>query len=261
LTRKLSDETAAVYLENPGVLGQIEAAGAEIAELAAARGAQTIVGVDPLSLGVLAPPAAWGADIVVGTLQPLGVHMNCGGGTGGFIASRDEERYAREYPTLCLSICETTEPGEHGFGMTLFEQTSYGSRDKGKDWTGNSTYLWAIAGAVYLALLGPRGIREVGETILDRSHYAAARIAQLPGIDVRFTGGFFKEFVVDFGSTRRSVGEVNRALLEYNIYGGLDLSHSFPALGESALYAVTEVHSKDDVDRLVAALAEVTDND
>ncbi len=80
-----------------------------IAALAHAHGAETIVGVDPISLGVLAPPGQFGADIAVGPTQPLGVHMNCGGGVGGFIASRDEERYAREYPTLQVSLCPTSE--------------------------------------------------------------------------------------------------------------------------------------------------------
>jgi glycine dehydrogenase subunit 1 len=257
LEAKLSDDTAAVYLENPTYLGTLEAAGPEVAALAAAKGAQTVVGVDPISLGVVAPPASWGADITVGTLQPLGVHMSCGGGAGGFIATRDEERYAREYPTLCLTACETVEPGELGFTMTLFEQTSYGSREEGKDWTGNSTYLWAIAGAVYMALLGPHGFREIGETILDRSHRAAARVGDLPGVRVQFGDAFFKEFVVDFSETGKPVAEINRALLEREIFGGLDLSAGFPQLGQSALYCVTEVHTDEDIEQLASALEEV----
>ena len=93
--------TAAVYFESPSYLGVIEADGRRDRRARPRRTArELIVGVDPISLGVLAPPADYGADIVVGSTQPLGVHMNCGGGVGGFIASRDEERYAREYPTL-----------------------------------------------------------------------------------------------------------------------------------------------------------------
>lgn len=256
LSAKLSGETAAVYIETPSFLGLIESDAPEIAALARAAGAETIVGVDPISLGVLAPPGEWGADIVVGTTQPLGVHMNCGGGVGGFIASRDEERYAREYPTLQVSICDTVEPGERSFAVILFEQTSYGSREAGKDWTGNSVYLWAIAGAVYMALMGPAGFREIGEAILARSRYAADRIAELPGLGVRFESGFFKEFVVDFGG--RPVAEVNRALLERGIFGGHDLTGVVPGLDGCALYCVTELHRKDDIDRLIAALAEVT---
>jgi len=258
LRRKLSGATAAVYIETPSSLGLIESEGAEIATLARAAGAETVVGVDPISLGVLAPPGEWGADIVVGTTQPLGVHMNCGGGVGGFIATRDEERYAREYPTLQVSIGGTLEPGERTFGVILFEQSSYGSREAGKDWTGNSVYLWAIANAVYLALMGPQGFHDIGEAILMRSHYAALGIAALPGVELRFGSGFFKEFVVDFGATGKTVAEINRALLARGIFGGKDLSTSFPALGQTALLCVTEIHSKDDIDRLVHELGEVT---
>jgi glycine dehydrogenase subunit 1 len=257
LREKLGERTAAVYLESPSYLGVVESDAAEIAALARAAGAETIAGVDPISLGVLAPPGAWGADIVVGTTQPLGVHMHCGGGAGGFIATRDEERYAREYPTLQVSICNTIE-GERTFGVILFEQTSYGARENGKDWTGNSVYLWAIANAVYMSLMGPQGFRDVGRAILQRSHYAARRLAEVPGVSVRFGEGFFKELVVDFGGTGRTVAAIHEALRERGIFGGKDLSTSHPELGQSALYCVTEAHTKADVDRLVTTLEEVT---
>ena len=255
LAAKLSDSVAAVYFETPSYLGTIEADAADVVQLAHDAGAEAIVGVDPISLGVLAPPSAYGADIAVGTIQPLGVHMNCGGGVGGFIASRDEERYAREYPTLNLSICETVVPGEHGFGLTLFHQTSYGSREEGNDWTGNSTYLWTMAAAAYMSLLGPQGFRELGELILQRSHYAASLLDEIDGVQVAWPDGFFKEFVVRFDTT--SVAEVNRRLLAGGIYGGKDLSRELPELGQSALYCVTEVHTAADIERLAAALSEV----
>lgn len=258
LAAKISDRTAAVYFDNPGFLGVIETAGADIAELARRVGAELIVGVDPVSLGVLAPPPTYGADVVVGSLQPLGIHMNGGGGTGGFIATRDEERYARQFPTLCLSAFPTSEPGEMGFGIALFEQTSYGSRELGRDWTGNSVYLWTTVAATYLALMGPDGIREVGEACLARSHAAARRLAQIPGVEIVYPDGFFKEFVVRFDGTGRTVGEINRALLDHGIFGGKDLSADMNWLGQSALYCVTEVHTSEDIERLHAALVEVT---
>jgi glycine dehydrogenase subunit 1 len=250
-------EAAAVYFETPGSLGVIEPEAARIAELARAHGAETIAGVDPLSLGVLAPPGQYGADIAVGPTQPLGVHMNCGGGVGGFIASRDEERYAREYPTLQVSLCPTRVAGERGFTLTLFEQSSYGSRELGKDWTGNSVYLWAVVNAVYMALMGPRGFAELGERILAGAHYAARRLAEVPGVSVRWPG-VFKELVVDFSATGKTVAQVNAGLLERGIFGGGDLSGAFPQLGQCALYCVTEMHAAHDVDRLVEALMEVT---
>jgi glycine dehydrogenase subunit 1 len=254
LAAKLADDVAAVYIETPAYLGQIEADVAAIVDMAHEHGAEAIVGVDPISLGVLAPPGAYGADISVGSIQPLGVHMNCGGGVGGFIASRDEERYAREYPTLNLSIGDTVVPGERSFGVALFHQTSYGLREEGNDWTGNSTYLWSIAAAAYMSLLGPRGFVELGELILRRSHYAASVLDALDGVSVAWPAGFFKEFVVTFD---RPVAEVNRGLRAHGIFGGKDLSRELPELGNAALYCVTEVHTKEDIDRLATALQEV----
>ncbi|MEL7045622.1 MAG: aminomethyl-transferring glycine dehydrogenase, partial [Pseudomonadota bacterium] len=134
---------------------------------------------------------------------------------------------------------------------------SYGSREEGKDWTGNSTYLHAIAGAVYLSLMGPQGMREIGELILQRSHYAAAQIDGVAGVRVPRKRGFFKEFVVNFDDSGQNVATVNAALRDRGIFGGLDLSGSFPDLGQSALYCVTEVHTQEDIDRLVNALGEI----
>jgi glycine dehydrogenase subunit 1 len=256
LEQRLSARTAAVMFDNPSFLGGIEPRAAEIAALARSHGAETVVGVDPLSLGILVPPSEYGADIVVGSTQPLGVHMSCGGGAGGFIATRDDPRYAHEYPTLLLSYSETVA-GEHGFGIALFEQTSYGSREEGNDWTGNSVYLWAVANAVYLSLMGPDGFMELGRLIIARSHYAAHRLAEIEGVRIAFPNSFFKEFVVDFGATGKTVAEINAALRDRGIFGGLDLSRDFPALGQSSLYCVTEVHTQADLDRLTAAVAEV----
>jgi glycine dehydrogenase subunit 1 len=257
LSAKISRNTSAVYFEVPSYLGVVDDQASKIAALARAHGAETIVGVDPISLGVLASPAEYGADIVVGPVQPLGVPMNCGGGVGGFIASADDVRYAREYPTLLISITGTAKAGEHGFGFSLSHQTSYGMREKGKDWTGNSTYMWAIANAAYMALMGPKGFREVGEVILQHSHFAAKLLGDIPGVRIVFPSGFFKEFVVNFDGTGKSVSAINEALRTESIFGGKDLSREFPGLGQSALYCVTEIHTRADLERLAATLDKV----
>ena len=254
---KLSSDVAAVYFDNPNYLGVIESEAKELVALAKTVGAEVIVGVDPISLGVLTPPSEYGADIIVGTTQPLGVHMNAGGGVGGFIATRDDEKYAREFPTLQVSLTGTSVPGEMAFGLTLFEQSSYGSREHGKDWTGNSVYLWTVANATYMSLLGPTGFKEIGNTILQRSHYAAKQLADISGIKITWGSGFFKEFVVNFDGTKKSVATINKALLEKNIFGGKDLSLDFPELGQSALYCVTEIHTLEDIQNLVSAIKEV----
>lgn len=253
----LNDSVAAVYVETPNYFGSIESRVDEIAALTHAAGAELIMGVDPISLGVLKAPGECGADLIVGSTQPLGIPMSCGGGLGGFIASRDEPRYAAEYPTLMLSATDTEREGEIGFSMTLFHQNSYGSREEGKDWTGNSTYLHAIAGAVYLSLMGPQGMREIGELILQRAHYAAQQLDTIDGVSIPQRGGFFKEFVVNFDGAGKTVAQINAALLEHGIFGGIDLQTHFPELGNSALFCVTEVHTQQDIDHLVASIKEV----
>lgn len=257
LRGKLSGDVAAVYFENPGYLGIIEDQGAAISALAHEAGAVSVVGVDPISLGVLEPPARYGADIVCGDLQPLGMHMNYGGGQAGFIATRDEEKFVMEYPSRLFGIVPTEVEGEYGFGDVAYERTSFALREKGKESVGTQTALWGITAGVYLALLGPAGMQEVGSTIMQKSGYAAKRLAEIPGVSLRFESAFFKEFVVDFNKTGLTVAEINRHLMDEGIFGGKDLSAGYPAWGQCALYCVTEIHTQADVDRLAAALRSI----
>jgi glycine dehydrogenase subunit 1 len=258
LKAKISSETAGVYFENPSFLGFIEHQGELISNIAHENGALSLVGVDPVSLGVILPPSNYGADIVCGDIQGLGVHMNFGGGLGGFISTRDEERYVMEYPSRLFGITKTSVEGEYGFGDVAYERTSFAVREEGKEFVGTHAALWGITAAVYLSLMGPRGMQELGKTIMQKSQYAMRKLSEIQGIKVpHFTGPHFKEFVVDFNGTGRKVTDINKALLSKNIYGGKDLSAEFSELGESALYCVTEIHSKEDLDRLTRALSEV----
>lgn len=257
LAAVLSPSTAAVYFENPTFLGTIEGRAPEIVGAAHEAGALCVVGVDPISLGVLAPPGDYGADLIVGDVQPLGVHMYAGGATCGFIAGEDDPRFAAEYPTLLETITTTDREGSWGFGWATFERTSFHKRGLSEDFTGTTSGLWAITAAVYLSLLGPVGIREVGEAIMQKARYAADRLAELPGVSIGPTAIPFKEFVVDFNRTGRSVAGINRALLEQRILGGQDLSADFGELGRSALYCVTEATPADHIDRLVSALGQI----
>jgi glycine dehydrogenase subunit 1 len=258
LRGKIGEDVASVYVEVPSYLGGIEPDVARIAEIAHAAGALLVVGVDAISLGVLAAPADYGADIVVGEAQALGVHMMYSGGLCGFIASRDEPKFVAEYPYLMVSIAPARNGEEWGFGWSSMERTSYDLREDAPDYTGTTQWLWGITAAVYLSLLGPVGLREVGEGILQRSNYAMRRLGELPGVKApAFEAAHFKEFVVNFDATGKRVADINKALLDREIFGGHDLSRDFPELGQSALYCVTEAHSKADIDRLVSALGEV----
>ena len=257
----ISEETAAVYFDNPSYLGCIEVDGDEISSIAHKHGAISVVGVDPISLGVLTPPVGYGADIVCGDIQPLGMHMQFGGGQAGFIASRDEEKYVLEYPSRLFGIAPTIIPGEYGFGDVAYERTSFAIREEGKEWVGTAAALWGITAGVYLALMGPQGMFEIGEGVMTRSRYAMQHLDTIPGVHAPlFQSQHFKEFGVNFDETGKSVAEINNALLDKGIFGGKDLSAAFPELGQSALYCVTEVHTQADIDALEQALKEVVES-
>ena len=246
-----------MVIESPGYLGLIETEARAIAAIAHEAGALLIASVDPISLGVLAAPADYGADLVVGDLQPLGIHMYAGGGNGGFVASRDEARFVAEYPTILFSIAPAREGEGFGFAWSTMERTSYDTRHEATDYAGTTQWTWGIGAAVYLSLMGPQGLAELGRGIMQRARYAAERIAALPGVSVpHLERPFFKEFVVDVSGTGKTVADINAALLEAEIHGGKDLSAEFPALGQSALYCVTELHGAAEIERLVTALGE-----
>ncbi|MCG8686529.1 MAG: aminomethyl-transferring glycine dehydrogenase subunit GcvPA [Desulfobacterales bacterium] len=256
LAAKISDRTATVYFENPSFLGFLQIQGQQISDLAHEAGAESIVAVDPISLGVLAPPSQYGADIVCGDLQPLGIHMNYGGGQSGFMATRDEERYVMEFPSRLFGLVPTIKEGEYGFDDVAYDRTSFGHhREHGKEYVGTQSALWGITAGVYLASMGPQGMAEVGETIVQKAAYARMVLNNLPGVKApAFSAPGFKEFVVDFNQTGKTVSQINQVLLDKGIFGGKDLSSVFEKLGQSALYCVTEIHTKADIDRLAETL-------
>ncbi len=258
LEQALSSETAAVYFENPNFFGVIETNGHRISDLAHQHGGLCIVGADPISLGILLPPADYGADIVCGDIQSLGIHMQFGGGHAGYIATHDDPKYVMEFPNRIYGLVPTRVPGEYGFGEVAFERTSFVVRENGKEWVGTMANLWAITAGVYLALMGPQGIAEIGQAITAHVQYAIQVLSSLRGISIQFPHtGHFREFVVDFSHTKKMVAEINKALLDRNIFGGYDLSGKFPGFTNHAEYCVTEIHTKEDIDRLAQALSEV----
>jgi glycine dehydrogenase subunit 1 len=257
LRAKISDQTAAVYFENPAYLGFVETQAKEIARIAHEAGALCVVAADPSSLGVINPPVEYGADIVCGDIQPLGMHMWYGGGHGGYIATQDDPKYVMEFPSRLFGISSTVVEGEYGFGDVAYERTSFALREEGKEWVGTASALWGITAGVYLALMGPQGMVELGEGIMQRVEYAKRKLGLIKGVRSRFEGIDFKEFVVDFNATGKSVASIHQQLLEKGIFGGKDLSTEFPELGQCALYAVTEIHKQADIDRLAATLQEV----
>jgi glycine dehydrogenase subunit 1 len=254
----LSDKTAAVFLENPSYLGFFEEAAEEIGRLTHEAGAVFVVSPEIASLGVVESPANYGADIVCGDIQPLGIGMHYGGGCAGFLAVRDDPRYIDELPTYLYGIAKTQREGEFGWGRALNERCSHGSREKAREYFGTASGLWAIVAGSYLGLMGPAGMQELGERILQRTEYAVQKLSAVPGLKVDpFGGARFQEFIINFDAWGLTVQAVNQALLGHHIFGGKDLSADFPALGQSALVCISEITSVQEIDALAEALCQI----
>ncbi len=256
LRNKMDENTAAVLIENPNFFGLIESGAEEIGRIAGDKGAEFIVYADPISLGVLEAPAVYGATLAVGDIHSVGLHLYCGGAQGGFIACPDDIKYMMEFKELVNGATGTVVPGEIGYSVVLVERTHYAMREKGREFTGTQNNLWMAPVAVYLSLMGPKGMAEVGNTIMTNSAYAVKKLSAVQGVKVRFEEAFFKEFVLNFDSTGKTVKEINEKLLNKNIFGGVDISTAFPELGQSALYCITEMSTKESIDRLVSGLGE-----
>lgn len=256
LKGKTSKNTAAIYIENPSYLGFLEEKAKEIGEIAHENEAFYIVGVDPTSLGLLKAPGDYGADIVVGEGQPLGNSMNYGGPLLGIFACKEE--FVRQMPGRIIGLTTTKKQNQRAFCMALQTREQYIRREKATSSICTNEALCAVAAAVYLSLLGPKGLKRLGEIIMTKSNYTMKRLKEEVGVKTPlFKAIHFKEFTVNFDETGKTALEVHKKLLKEGVHGGKIIKEEFPELGETALYCVTEVHLKEDIDKLVEALKKV----
>jgi glycine dehydrogenase subunit 1 len=254
LREKMTSQVAGFYFENPSYFGTLED-GQVLANIVKPHGAMLLVGVDPASLGVLTPPADYGADIACGDIQTLGLHMGYGSGHGGFLSSRDEEALVMQYPSRLFGITPTLVPGEYGFGDVAYSRTSFDQRENGNEFVGTAAALWGITAGVYLATMGPQGMHDLGDGLMKRIAYLKKQLATLPGVKVTHArSAHFRECVVNFDATGQTVAMLAAALREQGIFAGHDLSSLFPELGQSALFCVSELHAQGDIDQLISAL-------
>lgn len=258
LKSKVSGDVAGVYIENPSYLGFLIKNPDEIAEIAHEAGALFVVGVDPTSLGILEPPGNYGADIVIGEGQPLGNYMNYGGSLLGIFACRDDEALIRQMPGRIIGMTTTIDGETRAFCMALQTREQHIRRHKATSNICTNEALCALRAAVYMALLGPKGFRELGEIILSKTVYAIKRLSKISCLKVPiFKSPHFKEFTVNFDRASITVEEVNKRLLERGVIGGKILRKEFPELGGSSLYCVTEMHKKQDIDKLCDCLSQI----
>ena len=249
--KEAAEGAAGVYVEMPNFFGLLEESIEEIGEIAHEAGALFVVGVDPTILGIVEAPGELGADIVVGEAAYFGNPMNFGGPRAGIFAVRNDRKLIRQMPGRIIGMTKT-EDGKRAFVMTLQTREQHIRRAKATSNICSNEALVAVAAAIHLASLGPRGLRELGEVILKNTAYLKKRLGEVA--EVPFEGVNFKDVPVKFGVPYEVVHE---RLLERGIHGGYYIGRHFPELGETALFAATETTRKEWVDELIEALKEV----
>ncbi len=245
----LSDQTAALYVENPAYLGSWEASIGEIADAAHKVGALLIVGVNPLSLGIAKAPGDYGADIVVGEGQPLGNPLWGGGPHFGIFAV--SRTLMRQLPGRVVGRTSDAR-GDDAYCLTLQTREQHIRRSKATSNICTNQALCALAAVTYMALLGRSGLRRLSTQLARSARDFARRIDALEGYEAPiFDAPFFNEFA---WRTQGSAKTLHKALLDARILGGTKLHANFPELGQATLSAVTELTTKAQMDAFVKVL-------
>jgi glycine dehydrogenase subunit 1 len=241
---------AGVYVEVPNFFGMLEEELTAIGEIAHDAGALFVVGVDPTILGVVEAPGELGADVVVGEAAYFGNPMNFGGPRAGIFAVRNERKLVRQMPGRVIGMTKT-EDGKRAFVMTLQTREQHIRRAKATSNICSNEALVAVAAAIHLATLGPKGLNELGEVILRNTAYLKKRLGEVA--EIPFEGVNFKDVPVKF---EVPYDVIHERLLERGIHGGYYLGKHFPDLGETALFAATETTRRAWIDGLIEALKE-----
>jgi glycine dehydrogenase subunit 1 len=243
----LTEAHACLAVQQPAFLGDLIDAWS-LGEAAHAAGALYIAAVDPISIGMLAPPGEYGADIAVAEGQSLGWPVNFGGPWLGLFACREE--YIRQMPGRIVG--RTTDiDGRTGYVLTLQTREQHIRRERATSNICTSQQLVGLAATVYLATVGKQGLRQIAEACYHKAHYAASLIDRWDGYSVDLEKPFFKEFVVQ---CPRPPAEINRRLLDRDIFGGLDVSER---VEHGMLLCVTEMTTREEIERLAEGLGEV----
>ena len=243
----LEPDTACLVVQHPNFFGYLEdLAGLE--QSARRAGALLVVSTDPIAAGMFRPPGSYGADIVTAEGQPLGIPVSYGGPYVGLFTCKSE--YIRQLPGRIAGRTVDSQ-GRPAYVLTLQTREQHIRRERATSNICTSEALIGLMATVYLATLGKEGLREVAELCYHKAHYAASIIQDIPGYSLPLTGTFFREFVVQ---CPRPPGEINAALLERGILGGLDVSDMIP---NGMLLCVTELNTRQEIDGLASALREI----
>lgn len=244
LSEMLDDTVACFYLQQPNYFGRIESA-KELGETAHAAGAKFIMGVNPIAMAVLKTPGECGADIAVGEGQPLGMPLSFGGPYLGFMAATSA--LTRKLPGRIVG--ETTDhDGRRAYVLTLQAREQHIRREKASSNVCSNQALCAMTAAVYLAAMGPAGLRQVAESCMAHARYAAQKVCDVPGFDMVYPGPYFHEFVTTCPCRPE---KLLSGLARRGILGPLPLEDG------NLLWCATEMNTRDEIDALEQAIREV----
>jgi glycine dehydrogenase subunit 1 len=253
LKEKLNDEIAAFYFETPNSFGVIERQAEEICKLVHDVNAKAIVGVDPISLGILKAPGDYGADIAVGEGHGLGNPLNFGGPHFGFFSVNYDRKVIRQMPGRLVGLTKTEDGKQRAFALTISTREQHIRREKATSNICTNQSILAFGAGVYLSLVGAEGLKKTAEYCLSAAHYLAAEINKLKYFEAPiFSGSFYNEFVIRV--TKGSMANVESELIKHGFVGGYTLEKCHPELGEAAIFCVTEMHTLDDINNLLGIL-------
>lgn len=249
----LDSNTALVVVQYPDFFGRIFDYTA-LAKAVHEVGALLTVVVNPTALGLLTPPGEFGADIVVGEGQPLGIPLSYGGPYLGLFTTKNELMRKISGRLVGESV---DGQGRRGYVLTLTAREQHIRRERATSNICSNQGLMVLAAAVYLSLLGKTGLRQVAELCYHKAHYAAEKISAIPGFSLCYNTPFFHEFMV---CCPRPVEEINLHLLDHGILGGYDLGKDYPSMKNHMLIAVTEMNTRDQIDLLCEVLEEASND-
>lgn len=253
LSDLIDDKTCLVVAQYPDFFGRVFNY-QSLVDAAHDHGALAAIHVNPIALGLLKPPGEIGADIVTGEGQALGIPLSYGGPYLGIFATK--QKYVRKMAGRLVGETED-KTGAKGYVLTLSTREQHIRREKATSNICTNQGLLALAAGIYMSLLGKEGIREVAQLNYHKAHYAADEIAKIPGFNLVYDEPFFNEFTV---RCPLPSSEILEHLIEHDILGGFDLRSEFPGRENDILIAVTEINSKSEIDFLVHALSEVTND-
>lgn len=247
LKDNINDETSGVYIENPNFFGVFEDEFEEINKIIKEKQSIFVVGIDPLSLGIVKSPGDYGADIVIGEGRSLGNPMDFGGSTLGLFACRRE--YLRQVPGRIIGLTKDKE-GKRAFCMTLQTREQHIRRGKAASNICTNEGLNALAAVVYLSWLGGRGLEDLSKKNFNKGKQLVEKITSIKGFEKIFSGTHFNEFVIKCSNAY----QLNKELLRNNIQGGLILDRLYPELKNCILFGITEMHDDESVEKLISTL-------